>query len=86
MTILNTKKTQNVTKLIISKCDITQKPKLWQNSKTQNVTTKKLKMWQLRNSKCDKTQKLNVTKLEKLKMFQNSQTPNVTTLTNSKCD
>ena len=76
-----TKKNQNVTKpktqiykIEKLKCDKTQKLKMWQNSKTWNVT-------KLKNSKCDKTQKL--------KMWQNSQTQNetkLTKLTNLKCD
>ena len=72
--------TQIVMKLKNSYYDETQKQKLWslklkwrQNSKTQFVTTQKLKLWQ--NSKCEK-KTLIVTKLKtwrkKLKMWQNS--------------
>ena len=43
---------------------------MWQNTKTQNVTTQ--------NSKCEKTQKL--------KMWQNSKTQNGTKLKCSKCE
>ena len=47
--------------------------------KTQTVTKlKKLKIGRKKNSKCDKTQKLN--------MWQNSKTNYVTKLTNSECD
>ena len=48
-TILNVtnSKTENVTKLENMKCEKTQKVKMWQNLKNQNVI--------LKNSKCDKT-------------------------------
>ena len=39
-----------------SNCDKNQKLKLWPNSKTQIVTTKKNKLWQLKNSNSDKNQ------------------------------
>ena len=41
-----------------SKCDKTQKLKMWQISKTGNVTIKNSNMAKFKNSKCDKTQKL----------------------------
>ena len=49
----------NSTNLVVTKknCQKTQELKLWENSKTQIVT-------KLKNSKCDRTQKL---KLQKLK-------------------
>ena len=50
------------------KCDETQKHKMWQNSKTQNLT-------KLKNSKCDKTQWH--------KMWQNSKSKNVAKLKKS---
>ena len=56
-------KTQNVTSFKDSNCDKTQKLKMWQKFKSQNVT-KKIKMWwKSKKLKCDKTQKL--------KMWQN---------------
>ena len=58
----NKKKKKIVTKFKNSKCDITQKLNMWQNSKTQNMT-------KLKKSKCDKTQKL--------KMWQNLKTKNL---------
>ena len=59
-----------------SKWDKTQKLKIWQNTKTQNMT--------IQNLKCNKTQKnIKCEKLWKLKTWQNS---NVIKLKNSKCD
>ena len=61
---------------------------MWQNSKTQNVTY-------LKDSKCDKTQKLKIKqkskksicdKNQKLKMWPKSKTQNVTKLKNMKGD
>ena len=48
-------RTQNVTEFKNQKCNIPQKPKIWQNSKTENGI--KLKNWKCDNKKCDQTQK-----------------------------
>ena len=57
------------------------KKKLWQNSKTQIVKKKNLKtqiVTKIKNSNCDKTQKL--------KLWQNSKTQIATKLENLNCD
>ena len=59
-------KTQNLTELKNSKCDKTQK----------------IKMWQLKTSRYDKTQNM---KTQKLKMWQNWTTEDVTNFQTSKC-
>ena len=73
--------TQNMTKRKNTKCDKPHQIKMWQNSKYWNVTKlkNKLEMWQnsktqnvtklkmRQNSKCDKTQTKNVTKLKNSK-------------------
>ena len=51
-----TQKIQFETKLKSTNCDKSQKLKLWQN--------KKLKLWQLKKSNCDKTQKLKLWQLK----------------------
>ena len=85
----NTTKKLNVKNLKNSTFDKTQKLKMWQNTKTTNVT--KLIMGQ--NSECDKTQKLktwqlknpNHDKIQNLEILPNSNIKNVTYLKNSKC-
>ena len=62
------KTTQIVNKFKNSKCDITQQLKMWQDSKTQNVTKlTKSKCEKINKSKCDKTQKLKIWQNLKLK-------------------
>ena len=60
-------KTKNVTKLKNTKCDTTQKLVLWNCSKTQNVTTPKVKYDKIQKLKNYKTQKLQVWQNKKLR-------------------
>ena len=79
-------KTQNVTKTIKknaaklkkSKCDKTQKHKMWHNSKTLDLAI-------IKNSKCDNSQKIKIWKNSKHTKCDNWTTQNVTKLKNSKC-
>ena len=62
---------------------------MWQNSKTQSLTKLKydktknvqeLKMWQLKNSKCDKTQKPIMGQNSEAQTVTRLENPNVTKL------
>ena len=81
-----------VTKLKNLICDKAETLKVWQSSKTQNVTELKnsnSERKNLKKTKCDKTQnltKLKIYKTRKLRMWQNSKTQNFTKLKHKKYD
>ena len=73
-TLEENSQTQNMTKLKKSKCDKTQQKKtsnwtklrMWQNSKTINLTTQKHKMWQNTQKKTKNLTKFKSLKCEKI--------------------
>ena len=79
-------KNQIVMKCKNSKCDETQKPKLWWNSKTQVVMKRKNSNWdETKNPNCNETQNSNCYETHKLKLWWNLKTQIVMKLKYSNC-
>ena len=85
-------KNSNCDKLKNSNCDKTWKHKLWPDSKTQIVTTQKLKLWQNWKFKLWGNSNTNPDKTQKLKLWHNFKNSNcyktqkLKLWHNSKCD